>query len=139
MLYTLTGKEEMTLQQFKEKLYTGVMATIVSTLTTYLMFNKDINYKIIWIVFLVYGLAIFTYGIGVSTLANFISNKFKKRTPASLVRLLIYIIFGGTYFLFEFIGVYGLIAALNFFIFEEIIRAIISLKEKNSSSANGSV
>ncbi|OCA84004.1 hypothetical protein A8F94_14805 [Bacillus sp. FJAT-27225] len=125
------------MQKLKEKLYSAIMATIVSTLATYIMFNQYTNHQIIWIVFLVYCLVVFTYGIGLSLLANFITNRFEKRIVASLLRLLIYLIFGGGYYLFEFIGIYGLIAAISFFVCEEFIRALTRLKKSISSSTNG--
>jgi len=102
------------------KINVAAITTVLATLITYLIFYKDIDKGILWIVFLIFVLGIFTYGIGVSILAGYIAKKINKKSIATFIKLLIYLIFGGVFTIFGFIGVYSLIASFCFFITEEL-------------------
>ncbi|MBS4192831.1 hypothetical protein KHA94_22120 [Bacillus sp. FJAT-49705] len=103
------------------KLIIATISTVLATLITYLIFYKDIDKGVLVLVFIIFALGIFTYGIGVSLLANYFAKKINQKAVKTLIKFLIYLIFGGIFTIFGFIGVYSLIASFCFFITEEII------------------
>ncbi|UII55588.1 hypothetical protein LS684_18470 [Cytobacillus spongiae] len=104
----------------KRKFLVATITSLLSTTTTYLIFSKYIDLSIIWIIFLVFTLAIFTYGLVVSFLIDKLTKKINNPIIKALFKLIGYSLFGGLFFLAEFISLYGLIAGIFFFIIEEL-------------------
>ncbi|OCA81583.1 hypothetical protein A8F94_22195 [Bacillus sp. FJAT-27225] len=106
----------------KRKALTGIVTAILSTLVVFVYFKEQVDTSILWLIFLVFAVAIFSYGIAVSLLADFLSKKTNPKPVALFIRFLVYLFFGSILFLGEFLVFYSLTASLLFFIFDEAIR-----------------
>lgn len=85
-------------------------------------FFVELDVSVLWVVFLVYAVVILTYGIGISMLSEYITNKIKWKGVRFFSNFFIHLIFGTIFFLGEFIIIYGLTASIIFFISDELLR-----------------
>ncbi|WP_053366429.1 hypothetical protein [Bacillus sp. FJAT-27245] len=104
------------------KIKAGLLAIPLSTLAVYIYHYNEIGIATLWMVFLIFALAIMTYGLAAACFAEFVSRKLSSGTLAFLSRFILHILFGLVLIGGKFMVIYSLSASLIFLCVDEILR-----------------
>ncbi|WP_156424281.1 hypothetical protein [Bacillus sp. FJAT-27445] len=105
------------------KVKAGLLAIPLSTLAVFIYFYKQIDIGPIWMILLVFAIAIMTYGLAAAFFAEYVSSKISSGKLAFLTRFILHVLFGLVLIGGEFMVFYSLGASLIFFFVDEILRA----------------